>query len=106
MTTAYIKRNDTARVISDALTLDGAAINLTGATVSLCLRNITTGASFKHAATVTNAVGGRVEYAMQAADTATAGRFRLEWEIVLSSGAVLTVPDDDYHTLNILEDLA
>lgn len=105
MTTAYIKRNDTARTLQDQLLLDGAAIDLTGATVSILFRNIITAASAKRDAVITDAATGRVEYELIAADTATAGNFRVEWEIIFADGTVLTVPDNDWHILKILEDL-
>lgn len=105
MTTAYVKRHDTARALQDQLLLDGAAINLTGATVSICFKHLVNGTAWKRTATVTSAVTGQVSYTLIPADTETAGDYKVEWEITFSGGTILTVPDNDYHLLRILEDL-
>mgnify|MGYP001567930676 CR=1 FL=1 len=105
MSTIYIKRNDTASVLQDQLLLDGVAINLTGATVSLCTKNNRTGASLKRSAAIVNALTGQVEYQLIAEDTATVGDHLVEWEIIFGNGRILTVPDNDWHIMKIVEDL-
>jgi len=106
MATLTIKRNDLARQIEDALKLDGAAIDLTGASVSIVLRNRTTETVIKRAATILSpATAGLVEYQFVSGDTVVAGSYDLEWEIVFPDTRHLTVPDNSYHTLNILADL-
>jgi len=106
MATHYIKRNDIARKVTDILTLNGAAINLTGCTLSWIMRNRATGVAIKQTATIVTAATGSVEYQFVTGDTATAGVYDCEWEIVYTTGSKpLTVPDDGYIVLEILEDL-
>ena len=100
-----IKRNDTARKISDTLLLDGAAIDLTGSTVKFVMKPKGSGDIIKKNATIVTAPAGKVEYQFETGDTQNAGGYFIEWEITFSGGAVLTVPDDGYSELTILEDL-
>lgn len=105
MASLTIKRNDLARKIEDVLKIDGAAIDLTGSSVSIVLRNKTTGSTIKRAASIVDAASGQVEYQFASGDTATAGAYELEWEIVFPDTKPLTIPDNSYHLLNILPDL-
>lgn len=61
-------------------TRDGAAWDLTGATVTMALRNPAGIAAIK-SASVTNAAGGIVEYNSIISDIATSGIWSRSWEI-------------------------
>lgn len=98
-----IKRGDTARTLTDTLTIDGTAIDLTGATVVLVWDDGTT--ITRKSANIVSAVAGTVSYVLTSADTLTAKTVRLEWEVTFPTAAVLTIPSDGYIVLNILADL-
>lgn len=85
-----LKQYDTARAISDALQIDSAAIDLTGATVT-ALWSRPDGVVYERAATIVSAVAGTVTYTPVAADVAIAGSAALEWRINYP-GTRLTVP--------------
>jgi hypothetical protein len=105
MTTNTIKRGDTARAITDTLLFGGAAINLTGATVLLILRNKETQNVIPREATVVSAVAGTVSATLEDEDTEHPGAYYMEWEITFGDGRVLSVPDNDYDELIVLNDL-
>lgn len=102
-----IKRNDTARSIEDTLMFGGVVINLTGATVVLVLKS-DLGTVVRRTAAVVSASAGTVRYTLVAGDwnTLTAGVWKTEWEVTISGGTVLTIPDDGYHTIEIVPDLS
>lgn len=106
MSTVTIKRRDTERKISDTLTLDDVAINLTGATVEVAWRLKAGTTVTTQTATVVSAVAGTVEYQFVSGDTDEAGEYWLEWHITFSGGGRLTVPTADKHTLVVVEDLS
>lgn len=103
MTVDPIKRNSTPTV-TDTLKRNGTAINLSGCTVSLCLENTDTGARFKRSATIVSAAAGTVSCALVAADTAVAGNYRAEWEIINGSTEE-SVPSAEYIEFEVLADL-
>ena len=107
MAEIYIKQRDTARNITDTLTLGGSAIDLTGATVVMVWRDTGTPANVyrRTTVTITDAAAGAVSYAPATADVASAGRFEFEWEITFGDSTILSVPTQDYHILNIEDDL-
>jgi hypothetical protein len=104
MSTITIKRGDTAQTIADTLLLNGAPLNLTGATVEAAWRLRTGTVVTKQAATLVSAVAGTVSYQFVTTDVAAAGEYLFEWQITLPTGR-LTVPSTDYHTLLIVDDL-
>jgi len=104
MSLITIKENDTARTLTDTLTLDGSPINLAGATVVLVWR-LPDGTVNRRDATVVSATAGTVSYAPLAEDVADAGLHRLEWEVTLSEGGVLTIPSSGYIRINVIADL-
>jgi hypothetical protein len=84
-------------------------INLTGATAVFSMRNSTSLAvvASRQTATVADATGGIVEYALTAAQTATAGDYQAEFELTLSDGGILTLPTgDNYIWVKIGDDIA
>lgn len=100
---ATIKKGDTARALTATLTLNGSAIDLTGATVVLVWK--LNGTVSRKSATIEDATAGSVSYTLQSADVATAGTVKLEWEVTFSDATVLTVPSESYETLVIEADL-
>lgn len=66
----------------------GAAVNLTGATLSLIIRNTQTGQETTGAGawTITNATNGQASYAWAAGDSAVAGVYSLIVKIAFSGG--------------------
>lgn len=105
MSTAYLKRGDTARLITDTLLQGGAPINLTGATVVLVWAPVGAAVQRKAASIVEDPTMGQVSYTPSAEDVATAGVVRIEWEITFADQSVLTVPTLDDIILRILPDL-
>jgi hypothetical protein len=103
-TEVSIKKGDTSRKLTDTLTLDGSAINLTGGSVVLVWRD-QDGTVSRKTATIASAVDGEVEYQLLTADVADAQRVLLEWEITFADTTVLTVPTMEFIVLNILDDL-
>lgn len=94
----FIKQNDTSRSLRVTLSTDltGAAINFkmadaNGNTV------IDQPATLVTASTVIDGItSGIVEYQWQSGDTATAGRYRAEFIVTFTGGAVETFPADEY----------
>lgn len=48
---------------------------------------------------------GQVEYQWQPRDTANIGKFRGEFEVTTQNGSIVSVPNDGYFTLNIVNEL-
>lgn len=108
MATVTIKQHDTARMLEDVLKLNGVPIDLTGATVRLALRNsLDASSSLKpDASIVAPATDGKVRFSFDTDMVSTPGTFFFEWEVQFLNGDILTVPDDSFHTLQILADIA
>ena len=102
-TVIKIKRGDTARLLTDTLTLDGEAIDLTSAVVVLVWHDGDT--AQRKTAAIMSATAGEVSYKPTEADTETVAKIRLEWEITFGDGSVMTVPSEDYIILDIIADL-
>jgi hypothetical protein len=103
--TLKIKRNDVGRELDDTLTLDHAPINLTGATVFFVMKNIADDVVTRKQAVLVSALGGQVKVTLGLLETGVSATYQVEWEVTFSSGSVLTIPDDSYHVLEIVEDL-
>ena len=103
MTVQYVKQNDTSRAVQDTLTLNGAPINLTGATVTFKMRLVSGGmALVKTAAVVGDPTLGVVQYSFVGTDLANPGSYYVEWLITFADGHLLTVPDDSYAQINVI----
>lgn len=105
MKTVKVKQNDTARSLEAQLLFKGLAIDLTGATVYVLIKKLNASTGVRKPAVIVDSFLGLVEYALQEDDTAVAGNYYVEWEIIFSDGSVLTVPDDSYLMLVIIADL-
>ena len=77
-----------------------------GATVKLHWRPADGSNSWTSNANINNASGGVVEYAPINTDVQNVGLYLLEWEVTFSGGKILTVPQDGYILLRILDDIA
>ena len=105
MSTFYMKRNDLLPVFTATLNDASGAINLTGATVRLHLKNVETGTVKVNAAgTVVTPLTGSVSYTWAGTDTDTAGVYEAEWEITVG-GKTLSVPNNTQDKVIITEDL-
>lgn len=101
-----IKRHDTypplGYLIRDSA---GALLPVAGATVTFTMVSREDGTTKVLRADGVVVGVGHIRYAWKAADTNMAGKFKAEFEVVLSSGEKFTVPNDDSLTVQILEDL-
>lgn len=59
----------------------------------------------KRPATIVDVASGAIEYHWQASDTAEAGEFEYEFEILWPGAEPQTVPVDGYYLLTIIEDI-
>ena len=87
--------SQTLPIMALTLTDDtGAAINLTGATLSLTIHNTQTQEDVAGAGTwaITNATAGQATYTWASADTQTAGQFMLYVRITYSGGVAVADP--------------
>ena len=105
MKVVYLKRGDTARKITDTLSLDGQPLDLTGATVVIVWAATGAEVERKNASIENDPTLGQVSYTITADDVAAAGAVRIEWEITFADQSVLTVPTLDEIILRILPDL-
>ncbi len=102
-----IKRGDTARSVSDNLSMNGVPIDLTGASVVLVLSvlSIEAKTTFRRTASITDASNGGVEYQFINEDVRNSGMLSMEWEITFADGSVLKVPDSQYILIRVVPDL-
>lgn len=101
--TYSIKRGDTWPAITAQLLHQGNPINLSGAIVRLVARSANV--TIQRQATITNDLTGRVQCVLLPEDTAVAGHYHAEFEITFVGGEKTTVPNNDYFSLLIIEDL-
>jgi len=78
---------------------DGAAIDITGATIEMTINYDT---PKKITATITDAANGKVSFPFVAGDVPTAGLFKYDVQVTLSSGEISTHAKDDFE---LLEDI-
>jgi hypothetical protein len=107
-----IKNGDTSPAyvvdLQDDVDTTPVAIDLTDATsVTFKMRLTgTTGApAIDELMDITTPASGRVTYEWAAGDTADAGTYDVEFEILWSDGTVETVPNSGYMTVIVTDDL-
>src|SRR5437899_676895 len=105
MSAINIKRGDTSRLLTDTLTINGAPINLTGASVVLVFKDPDAGTTVRRNASIVSPSAGTVQYQLVSADVQNALTWLLEWEVTLSGGGVITIPEDGYFTMKVWADL-
>lgn len=103
-----IRQGDTLPVLASTI-LDacGNALDLTGSSVRLVLRALTSNSPLTLAGTVTitSAATGEVQYAWASADTETPGMYMGEWHVTTSGGGTYTYPNDGYLAVSVEENL-
>lgn len=101
-----VKQGDKGLVITGAFVDSaGAAINLTGGSVTVAIRQMTALAPLTTAtATITGASAGLVSYTLTATDTALAGQYMVEFHATVSSNTY-TAPTAGYYELTVEENL-
>lgn len=101
-----MKQGDTYPTLVAYLQMgNGKPINLNGAAVKLKVKDFTGGFLLDKAVTVRNAATGLVEYEWEPEDTDTPGRYNMEFEVTRADGKIVSVPNDGYITLNIVDEL-
>lgn len=107
-----IKRGDTLPALTTTLKdAAGAPIDLTNVTTVTLLAQKNTGGTALSRACVKESpqTSGKVTYTFVTADWNaggfTVGRYNIEWELVYSTGAKLTIPTDGYLVLQVGQDL-
>lgn len=102
-----IKQGDTYPPVRATLTdYSGTAIDLTDATVTFRMVDANGNTVIAAGAcTITNAATGEVQYQWAEADTDTPGRFRAEFVVEFSGGAIATVPNSNYIIVEIVRNL-
>lgn len=107
MTTYTIKRHDLYPPIEATLEqADGVPINLRKATqVRFMMLDEDDNLKVDAPVQIIDAARGVVLYDWQAGDTDTSGTYRAEFEITFEDGRILTVPNDDYIIIIVMDDL-
>jgi hypothetical protein len=104
-----IKRNDRLPTIIAILSDADGVIDLTNVgsdQVRFVMRGENTAAATVNAvASIDDADAGRVSYAWQEDDTATAGTYQAEWQVTFPTGERATFPNDHALRIVIVPDL-
>jgi hypothetical protein len=101
-----LKRNTIGLTFTDALILDGAAVDLTDCTVKLLIKDIATAITIERTAVIVTAAAGLVSYTPVVADMSSSGEKHLEWKVTFSDGSTLMLPEDGYVNLILVDDLS
>lgn len=100
-----IRKNDTARTLNYALTMAGAALDLSTATAVTLVIN--TGDNiFNRAATIVSAESGSVSYDLVAEDSAKAGCMFCNFVVDYNDGTKILVPTTGHIIIDVREDSA
>jgi len=100
-----IKRGDTWPPLEAQLTGESGVIDLTDAdSVRVNLRSDTVSIVTGPVDFVDRAAG-KLSYQWETGDLAVAGTYRGEFEIHWNTGDIQTVPNDDYFTVEVFQDL-
>jgi hypothetical protein len=108
--TFYVKRHDTAPMITASFAGDdGVPIDFTGSTVTFNMKDPAQSSPKINgkAAVIVDGPAGILGYswASDGSDTDVSGTYRAEFQAVLVSGRKQTVPNPDYLTVVISDDL-
>jgi hypothetical protein len=101
-----IKQHDTKAIFTDALRVNGVAVDLTNATITFVMRGVG-GVGIEQTAAITNPPGsdGQVNYVPVASDVSVAADYKQQWRVHFSDGKYLTFPNNGYNRVTILPDL-
>lgn len=102
-----IRQGDTTPAMAATiLDQNGAAVNLTGASVKFVMRSLASAAPVVNAAaTVVSAGAGTVQYNWSSVDTAAAGLYMAEFHVTFSGGSTYTYPNVGYLDIEVAESL-
>jgi len=104
-----IKQGDEQPILAETLVYsNGEKVNLTGATVTLILRQLTSPTPVRLTGTpaITSALEGGVSYAFSAQDTAQPGMYMASWQVTFAhGGGTQTFPTDGYLSVWVEENL-
>lgn len=99
-----IKEGDTyPPVKAKLLEGDNEPLPLDSATVKLNILDRQGNLLSSNTAQITDATDGRVKYEWDSTDTDTAGKFKFEFEVDYGNGRVVSVPNNDYIDLVVIE---
>lgn len=81
-------------------------VDITGGSVKLLIRpRGSTAVAAEHTAQIVTAASGVVKYEWAGTELTTVGIYYAEWEVTFSDGTKGTFPNDDYFTIQVLDDL-
>lgn len=100
MSTVKLKRNDKGREFEDVF-----GIALGGASVVFVMKNIVDGTVFRIDGEITDVTIGKVKVTLSEEHTQVVATYNAEWEITFNDGDVLALPEDSYHTVEVVPDL-
>lgn len=106
-----IKRGDTLPVLEVELTLEGAAVDLTGASVEFYFSRGSSTVITRTAELAADPSTGRVRYEFRVVEDWTSedfsvGSYRFETQVTFPDGSILTVPTSGYNKVVVTQDLA
>ena len=104
--TFTVKQNDTVPALeAQLLDADGVGINLEMSQVRFRAIERFGKKTIEKFATITDELTGKVQIDWQAGDTDIAGYYNCEFEITFTDSTILTVPNDGYFMISIIEEL-
>src|SRR5688572_17713744 len=103
----YLTLGDELPVISATLTdPDGAAVNLTGCTITLKAKHRETGTAYSFACTIISAAAGTVKYTWVSGNLTLVGMYDLRFDVVTSGGTSFSCPNYRYLTMQVQGNLS
>lgn len=101
-----IKQGDTYPYLKAYLHMaNGRPIRLSGASVKLIVKDNKDVVKINKSAVILDEEKAYVEYRWVKADTDIQGVYTGEFEVTLQNGAIVSVPNDGYFTINIVKEL-
>jgi len=102
-----IKQNDTLPVLeAQLLNEDGTPINLVLCGVHFHMKTLDGKKLINRPAEIIDNEAGKVKVAWQEGDTSKVGLYKCEFEIVFTDSTVLTIPNDGYFFVRIVNEIA
>ena len=102
-----LKQNDTLPVLeAQLLNADGTPINLDLCGVHFHMKALDGRKLINRPAEIVDAENGKVKVTWQEGDTDTAGICKCEFEIVFPDSTILTIPNDGYFLVKVVNEIA
>lgn len=102
----YIKQNDTLPSLeSQLLNASGTPINLEMSGVLFHMRDSYGRKELTKIATIVDAENGQVKIDWNEGDTGTVGIYKCEFQVTFTDNTILTIPNDGYFLIYIVEEL-